>query len=62
MQPVFSEHFYSVSDGDIVWDRQFEDQILTDKLGRSVFHTANLHNLTPLEGDSGQQKGRHKFF
>lgn len=62
MQPVFSECFYSVSDGDIIWDRQFEDQILTDKLGRSVFHTARLHNLAPLEGDSGKKKGRRKQF
>lgn len=38
MQPVFSENLYSVVDDDVIWDRQYEDQILTDKqTGKTIF-------------------------
>lgn len=53
MQPVFSENSYSVVDGDIIWDRQYEDQILTNKQGRTVFSANVLSYLKPLNEDRG---------
>ncbi len=57
MQPVFSERLYAVADGDVLWDRQFEDQIHTDQYGRSVFYSNRLSRLKPLEaaGDVNTQ-------
>jgi hypothetical protein len=49
MQPVFSENLYSISDGDVLWDRQYEDQILTNNEGRSIFSANVLNHLKPLE-------------
>ena len=53
MQPVFSENLYAVVDGDVFWDRQYEDQILVDKHGRTVFSANVLNNLKPLDDNSG---------
>jgi ATP-dependent Lon protease len=57
MQQVFSERLYAVADGDVLWDRQFEDQIHTDQYGRSVFYSNHLSRLKPLEvaGDVNTQ-------
>lgn len=52
MQPVFSENLYAVADGDVFWDRQYEDQIQIDKHGRTVFSANVLHNLKPLDDNS----------
>lgn len=51
MQPVFSENLFCVADGDIHWDRQYEDQILTNKQGRTIFSSNLLNHLKPLEKD-----------
>ncbi|CAK9867701.1 unnamed protein product [Sphagnum jensenii] len=57
MQTVFSERLYAVADGDVLWDRQFEDQIHTDQYGRSVFYSNRLSHLKHLEvaGDVNTQ-------
>ncbi|KAG0554007.1 hypothetical protein KC19_12G055900 [Ceratodon purpureus] len=57
MQPVFSENLYAVADGDVFWDRQYEDQILVDKHGRTVFSANVLNSLKPL--DENISKSRH---
>jgi hypothetical protein len=57
MQPVFSENLYAVADGDVFWDRQYEDQIQIDKHGRTVFSANVLHNLKPLDDNS--ETGQH---
>lgn len=52
MQPVFSENLYSVVDDDVIWDRQYEDQILTDKqTGKTIFSAHTLSHLKPLNED-----------
>lgn len=56
MQPVFSENLYAVADGDVLWDRQYEDQILIDKHGRTVFSANVLNYLKPLHDKSDMNK------
>lgn len=51
MQPVFSEMLYAVADGDIVWEHQFDDQIITDISGHLVFDFKALNKLRPLQGE-----------
>jgi inward rectifier potassium channel len=51
MQPVFSEMLYAVADGDIVWEHQFDDQIITDNSGHLVFDFKALNKLRPLKGE-----------
>lgn len=53
MQPIFSENLYFVADGDIIWDRQYEDQILTDIPGRTIFSAHVLNHLKPLNDECG---------
>ena len=70
MQPVFSEMLYAVADGDIVWDQQFDDQIMTDNSGQLVFDFKALNKLRPLKkekavygdgpGDSKPKKNQQK--
>lgn len=45
MRHVFSEQHYSVHDGDILWDREFEDQIYADEDGNSVYDYTLLDNV-----------------
>lgn len=52
MQPVFSENLYAIADGDVLWDRQYEDQIVTNKHGRTIFSAHVLNHLKPLDEDS----------
>lgn len=51
MQPVFSEMLYAVADGDIVWDHQFDDQIMTNDAGQLVFDFKALNKLRPMKLD-----------
>ncbi|KAG0621365.1 hypothetical protein M758_3G014200 [Ceratodon purpureus] len=51
MQPVFSEMLYAVTDGDIMWDHQFDDQIITDNSGHLVFDFKALNKLRPLKAE-----------
>lgn len=58
MQPVFSEMLYAVADGDIMWDRQFDDQIITDKSGHLVFDFKALNKLRPLKEEKAVNGAR----
>lgn len=51
MQPVFSENLYAVADGDVLWDRQYEDQIVTTKTGQTIFSAYVLNQLKPLKNE-----------
>jgi len=55
MQPIFSENLYTIADGDVLWDRQYEDQIVTDKRGQTVFSAYELDHLKPLDEDCKDQ-------
>lgn len=49
MKQVYSEHFYSAHDDDILWDRAFQDQTYTDNSGRAVYDFTLLDKLrTPV--------------
>jgi hypothetical protein len=49
MQPVFSENLYTVYDGEVLWDRQFQDQIITDRYGHSMFDCNLIDQLKPVK-------------
>lgn len=49
MQPVFSENLYTVYDGEVLWDRQFQDQIITDRHGHSMFDCNLIDQLKPVK-------------
>ncbi|CAK9856215.1 unnamed protein product [Sphagnum jensenii] len=49
MQPIFSENLYTVYDGEVLWDRQFQDQIITDRHGHSMFDCNLIDQLKPVK-------------
>jgi len=51
MQPVFSESLYAIADGDVLWDRQYEDQLVTNNHGHTIFCAHVLDHLKSLDDD-----------
>eukprot|EP00897_Mesotaenium_endlicherianum_P007422 jgi/Mesen1/6708/ME000344S05988 len=61
MQPVFGTHLYSVTDGDVVWNREFEDTVTMNfKTKRFMVDHRKLNKLKPLNPTSQQFSARNK--